>query len=158
MTALFRIVEPSNGVILIDGLDVSTLDLPTLRSRLRIIPQEPIMFTDTVRINIDVESKFPDQDIWSALELVGLKTYVSELPEKLDAFVAERGENFSVTDERVNTIADFDRIMVLDAGELVEFDTPSNLLGKDGGLFKALVDATGPANAALVAEIAQNRK
>ncbi|KAJ3110961.1 hypothetical protein HK100_002851 [Physocladia obscura] len=205
MTALFRIVEPSKGSVWIDGVDVSRIGLHTLRSRLQIIPQEPVMFTGTVRTNLDVESKFSDQELWNALDLVGLKDYVSELPEKLDAPVAERGENFSVgqrqlmmlacaichkpkilvMDEasssvdqaadlliqssirthfrettvisiahRVNTIADFDRIMVLDAGELIEFDSPSNLLHTESSLFKALVDATGPTNAALVVEIA----
>ncbi|TPX72096.1 hypothetical protein CcCBS67573_g05906 [Chytriomyces confervae] len=56
----------------------------------------------------------------------------------------------------VNTIADFDRILVLDAGVLIEFDSPANLLQKPDGIFKSLVDATGSANATQVASIAGN--
>ncbi|KAJ3248370.1 Multidrug resistance-associated protein 1 [Chytriomyces hyalinus] len=206
MTALFRIVEAKNGTIAIDGVDISKIGLHTLRSRLQIIPQEPVLFTGTMRTNIDIEGSFSDQQIWEALELVGMKEYVSELPEKLDAPVSEHGENLSVgqrqlmmlasaichrpkilvMDEasssvdqaadlliqasirthfkdttvisiahRVNSIADFDRIMVLDAGSLVEFDTPAALLERPGGVFKSLVDATGAANAAIVADIAR---
>ncbi|KAJ3278861.1 hypothetical protein HDU79_001137 [Rhizoclosmatium sp. JEL0117] len=56
---------------------------------------------------------------------------------------------------RVNTIADFDRIMVLDAGRLVEYDSPINLLNREDSLFKSLVDATGAANAQVVRTIAE---
>ncbi|ORY22913.1 P-loop containing nucleoside triphosphate hydrolase protein [Rhizoclosmatium globosum] len=192
MTALFRIVEPTKGTVLIDGVDVSRVGLNALRSRLQIIPQDPVLFTGTIRSNIDVE---------------GLKDYVSELTEKLDAPVAERGENLSVgqrqlmmlasaichrpkiliMDEassavdqaadlliqssihthfkettvisiahRINTIASFDRIMVLDAGKLVEYDSPGNLLKQPESIFKSLVDATGTANAAVVTAIANH--
>ncbi|KAJ3241024.1 Canalicular multispecific organic anion transporter 1 [Chytriomyces hyalinus] len=207
LTALFRIVEPSGGCVCIDGIDITQLGLHTLRKRIQIIAQEPVLFTGTIRKNLDIEGEFTDAQLWEGLELVGLKEYVSGLEGKLDAPVTERGENLSAgqrqlltlasaichkpkilfMDEasssvdqsadlliqesirshfrdttvisiahRVNTIADFDRILVLDAGVLIEFDSPANLLQKSDGVFKSLVDATGCANAAQVASIAEN--
>ncbi|KAJ3117057.1 Multidrug resistance-associated protein 1, partial [Physocladia obscura] len=206
MISLFRLVEPTKGTVVIDGLDVSKLGLYTLRTRLQIIPQEPVLFSGTIRTNIDFENKFKDSEIWEALELVGLKEYIAQLRGKLDASTTERGVNLSVgqrqlimlataichkpkilvLDEasssvdqaadlliqssirthfqtttvisiahRVNTITDFDRVMVLDMGRLAEYDTPINLLNCNS-LFKSLVDATGAANAKCVRSIAEN--
>ena len=57
---------------------------------------EPVLFTGTIRSNLDIESEFEDADLWNALEMLGMKDYVSELGEKLDSPVIENGENFSV--------------------------------------------------------------
>jgi ABC-type multidrug transport system fused ATPase/permease subunit len=67
---LFRIVEARSGRILIDGLDTSTLGLRQLRSRLGIIPQDPVLFTGTVRFNLDPFDLYKDDVIWSALDQV----------------------------------------------------------------------------------------
>ncbi|KAK6096277.1 hypothetical protein MT418_004126 [Batrachochytrium dendrobatidis] len=208
MTTLFRIIEPSLGNIELDGIDISKLGLKTLRSRLQIIPQEPVLFTGTIRANLDVESKFEDASIWDVLERIGIKEYVTGLPEKLEAPVSENGENLSVgqrqlislgrailmqpivlvMDEatasvdaeadkliqqsikthfahatvlsiahRLNTIVDFDRVLVLQDGEMVEFDSPHILLGRSESLFSQLADATGAANAQLLREIASKK-
>ncbi|KAJ3116489.1 hypothetical protein HK100_001055, partial [Physocladia obscura] len=69
---LFRIVETSGGKILIDGRDIGMLGLDTLRARLQIIPQEPVMFSGTIRSNLDYNHEFQDADIWEALQVVGL--------------------------------------------------------------------------------------
>ncbi len=95
MTAIYRLVELANGSISIDGLDISKIGLKTLRSRIQIIPQEPVLFSGTIRENLDVESNFQDADVWAVLEQIGLKEYVSTLADKLNSPVLENGENLS---------------------------------------------------------------
>ncbi|CAN6468099.1 unnamed protein product [Victoria cruziana] len=94
--ALFRIVEPSSGKIIIDGIDISKLGLHDLRSRFGIIPQEPVLFEGTVRSNIDPIGQYSDDDIWKSLERCQLKDVVASKPDKLDSLVADNGENWSV--------------------------------------------------------------
>ena len=72
------------------------MGLKTLRSRIQIIPQEPVLFSGTVRDNLDVESLFQDIDVWGVLERIGLKEYVTSLENKLSSPVVENGENLSV--------------------------------------------------------------
>ncbi|KAI9344793.1 P-loop containing nucleoside triphosphate hydrolase protein, partial [Zopfochytrium polystomum] len=208
LTMLFRLVEPHSGSIWIDGVDICKIGLHTLRSRLEIISQEPVLFSGTLRSNLDIDRKYDDAKIWEALSLVGMKEFVSKLPNKLDAPVSSNGENFSVgqrqlltlaraicanprvliMDEassaidatadqllqkairtqfhsttvlsiahRLNTVADFDRVAVLDGGELVEFDAPYRLLRRRGGVgaFRQLVEATGKANAEALEKMAR---
>ncbi|KAJ2355546.1 hypothetical protein GGF43_002621, partial [Coemansia sp. RSA 2618] len=187
--ALFRIVEAASGQILLDGEDISKYGLFDVRSKLSIIPQDPVLFAGTVRENLDPFNSYSDQQIWQALEHAHLAEFVRSKDERLEFVVAQGGENFSVgqrqliclarallkrarvlvLDEataaidpesdaiiqesirnefkhctvltiahRLNTIIDSDRILVLDRGQVVEFDTPQRLLENDNGLFKQL--------------------
>uniref|UniRef100_A0AAY4E5D3 Uncharacterized protein n=1 Tax=Denticeps clupeoides TaxID=299321 RepID=A0AAY4E5D3_9TELE len=189
---LFRIIEAAEGGIFVDGVDIATIGLHDLRSRLTIIPQDPVLFSGTLRMNLDPFEKFSDEDIWRALELSHLKEFASSLSDGLQHEVSEGGENLSVgqrqllclarallrksrilildeataavdleTDDliqktirqefshctvltiahRLNTILDSSRIMVLDAGRIVEFDTPSALFEKQGHFYSMAKDA-----------------
>uniref|UniRef100_A0A8D0C184 ATP binding cassette subfamily C member 8 n=1 Tax=Salvator merianae TaxID=96440 RepID=A0A8D0C184_SALMN len=93
--AFFRMVDTFEGRIIIDGIDIAKLPLQTLRSRLSIILQDPILFSGTIRFNLDPEKKCTDSTLWEALEIAQLKHVVKALPGGLDAIVTEGGENFS---------------------------------------------------------------
>eukprot|EP00026_Physarum_polycephalum_P000616 Phypoly_transcript_00617.p1 GENE.Phypoly_transcript_00617~~Phypoly_transcript_00617.p1 ORF type:complete len:1440 (+),score=150.89 Phypoly_transcript_00617:1-4320(+) len=94
--ALLRLVEAESGFIFIDGENIATVNLSTLRSRLAIIPQDPTLFTGTVRSNLDPADAYSDSRIWSALESVHMKEAIEQFPEGIHSSVVENGGNFSV--------------------------------------------------------------
>ena len=187
ISCLLRLVDVCEGVISIDGVDISSLPKTTLRSSIAIIPQDPVLFSGTIRENVDPFSSYSDQEIWDALSKVQLKEYVNTLTDIVD----EGGQNFSVgqaqlicvarallsrskvivldeataaidveTDRviqnalrdgfrdstcitiahRINTIMDSDRILVMDQGQVAEYDSPSNLLKNPTSIFTSLVN------------------
>ncbi|XP_058846425.1 ATP-binding cassette sub-family C member 5-like isoform X2 [Acipenser ruthenus] len=189
---LFRLVEPCGGSIKIDGVNINEIGLADLRSKLSIIPQEPVLFSGTVRSNLDPFKQYNEEQVWDALERTHMKECIVQLPLKLDSEVVENGENFSVgerqllsvarallrcckilildeataamdseTDSliqetireafedcttltiahRLQTVLSCDRIMVLNQGEVVEFDEPSNLLANENSRFCAMLAA-----------------
>lgn len=210
MVALYRLVELSGGSIHIDGIDISTLGLRDLRSNIAIIPQDALLFSGTLRSNLDPFEQHDDARLWDALKrsyLVddmkpvslelstedaggsGAQTPVKRLT--LDSPIEDEGSNLSVgqrslvslaralvkdskvlvldeatasvdyeTDRniqdtiarefsdrtilciahRLRTIISYDRICVLDAGNIVEFDTPSNLYRREDSIFRGMCD------------------
>ncbi|XP_031131650.1 ABC transporter C family member 2-like isoform X1 [Ipomoea triloba] len=196
--ALFRLVELESGRIIIDECDISKLGLLDLRKVLGIIPQSPVLFSGSVRFNLDPFNEHNDADLWEALERAHLKEVIRRSSLGLDTEVSEAGENFSVgqrqllslarallrrskilvldeataavdcrTDaliqktireefksctmliiaHRLNTIIDCDRILLLDSGKVLEYDTPEVLLQNEESAFSRMVQSTGAANA-----------
>ncbi|EDS36162.1 multidrug resistance-associated protein 1 [Culex quinquefasciatus] len=184
------------GSITIDEVDTAELTLETLRSSISIIPQDPVLFSGTLRKNLDPFDRYSDEVLWRSLELVELKDIAG--PLGLQSHVAAGGSNFSVgqrqllclarailrenkilvldeatanvdpeTDRliqqtireqfvdctvltiahRLNTIMDYDRVLVMSDGTAIEFGTPRELLEIPNGVFKDIVLATGPVEA-----------
>ncbi|WPK26558.1 hypothetical protein PUMCH_003916 [Australozyma saopauloensis] len=206
MTALYRLTEMKGGSIHIDGVNISTLGLKNLRSRLSIIPQDSVLFDGTIRKNLDPFGEKTDDELWSFLRRTNIipmdeiDTVKKQLPTDpdlhqfhLDRVVEDEGANFSlgerqlvsfaralvrntkilVLDEatssvdyatdkkiqdaivsefshctilciahRLKTILKYDRVIVMDKGEIVEFDTPKNLFHLDG-YFRQMCNKTG---------------
>ncbi|XP_078116374.1 ATP-binding cassette sub-family C member 5 isoform X2 [Sander vitreus] len=191
--AMFRLVELTGGSIIIDGTNIAQIGLDDLRSKLAIIPQEPVLFIGTVRTNLDPWDQHSDSQIWEALEKTHIKEMISQLPHSLHSEVTENGENFSVgerqllcvarallrnskilildeataaidneTDRliqktircafgscttliiahRLNTVMSCSRVMVLDNGQILEFDSPTALLADENSRFRALIEAS----------------
>uniref|UniRef100_A0A8C4ECR4 Multidrug resistance-associated protein 1 n=1 Tax=Dicentrarchus labrax TaxID=13489 RepID=A0A8C4ECR4_DICLA len=102
---LFRIIEAAEGHIFIDGVDIAQLGLHDLRSRITIIPQDPVLFSGSLRMNLDPFDSYSDEEIWRALEYSHLKSFVSSLPNKLSHECSEGGENLSVGQRQLLCLA-----------------------------------------------------
>ena len=188
VSALLRMPEPT-GYIIVDGINIGSLNIQGARHAFSVIAQDPILFTGPLRMNLDPFERYSDNDIWQSLEDVGLKHAMKKLPRQLLTEVRECGANFSVgerqllclaralllrnkiivldeatanvdyeTDRRIqetirssfqectvitiahrlNTIMDYDKILVLSNGKVVEFDKPDALIKKEGGHFAQL--------------------
>ncbi|XP_065866716.1 ABC transporter C family member 8 isoform X2 [Euphorbia lathyris] len=118
ISALFRLVEPANGKIVIDGIDICCIGLKDLRTKLSIIPQEPTLFRGSVRTNLDPLGLYSDHEIWEALEKCQLKATVSSLPNQLESSVSEEGENWSTGQRQLfclgRVVLRRNKILVLD--------------------------------------------
>jgi ABC-type multidrug transport system fused ATPase/permease subunit len=88
-------VDSESGCITIDGVDIGTLGLRHLRSQMSIIPQEPFLFSGTVRSNLDPFNSYTEPDLWRAVAAVGLKEAINALADGLDSHVVDGGNNFS---------------------------------------------------------------
>lgn len=101
-------------------MDIKNCNLHDLRSRLAIIPEEPVVFKGTIRSNLNPFYQDSDSDIWNALELSHLKTFVTQFPEKLDTFIDSCGGNFSLGQKQLlclaSAISKRSKILVLDEG------------------------------------------
>ncbi|GFO38358.1 multidrug resistance-associated protein 1 [Plakobranchus ocellatus] len=192
--ALFRVIEAAGGSIVIDDVDISTIGLHDLREGLTTLPQDPVLFSGTVRFNLDPFDLHPDAAIWKALDHAHLGDTVRELPGQLEYVCEEGGQNLSVgqrqlmclarsllrktrilvldeataavdieTDallqetirtefedctvltvaHRLNTVIDYDKIMVLVNGTILESGSPNDLLKNTRGTFYSMAKESG---------------
>ncbi|XP_022086020.1 ATP-binding cassette sub-family C member 9-like isoform X2 [Acanthaster planci] len=102
--ALLQLIDTHEGSLVIDGMDVSRVSLSVLRQRLSIIPQDPVLFTGTIRKNLDPTGRMADSELWEALQIAQVKGLVSDLGG-LDFQVSEGGENFSVGQRQLFCLA-----------------------------------------------------
>ncbi|KAK5132543.1 hypothetical protein LTR08_008860 [Meristemomyces frigidus] len=198
MSTVFRLVELSGGSITIDGINIATIGLNDLRSKLAIIPQDPTLFRGTIRSNLDPFNEHVDLELWNALrqaDLVGAEQSIDDESGRihLDTVVEDEGMNFSLgqrqllalaralvrgsqiivcdeatssvdfeTDQkiqktivrgfrgktllciahRLKTIIGYDRILVMDQGNVAELDTPVSLYDQ-GGIFRSMCERSG---------------
>ena len=105
IVTLFRLVEPYEGRILLDGVNILELGLNDVRGRIAAIPQDPVLFSGSVRTNLDPYDKHSDVEIWEALSHVNLKEVVAGLDGGISATVAENGDNFSVGQRQLLCVA-----------------------------------------------------
>ncbi|TKA35153.1 hypothetical protein B0A54_13948 [Friedmanniomyces endolithicus] len=199
MSTVFRLIELSGGSITIDGVDIATVGLHDLRSRLAIIPQDPTLFRGTIRSNLDPFNEHDDLKLWNALRQADLVASEQSIDDEtgrihLDTTVEDEGLNFSLgqrqllalaralvrgsqiivcdeatssvdfeTDQkiqktivrgfrgktllciahRLKTIIGYDRILVMDAGNVAELDTPLALYDQAGGIFRSMCERSG---------------
>ncbi|KAM7361614.1 putative multidrug resistance-associated protein lethal(2)03659 [Cochliomyia hominivorax] len=206
INALFRL-SFNDGSVIIDSRDTNDMGLHDLRSKISIIPQEPVLFSGTMRYNLDPFEEYSDAKLWEALEEVKLKEVVSDLPNGLQSKISEGGSNFSVgqrqlvclarailrenrilvmdeatanvdpqTDaliqttirskfknctvltiaHRLHTVMDSDKVLVMDAGQVVEFGSPFELLTEsDRRIFQSMVKQTGKSTYENLFKVAQ---
>lgn len=103
--ALFGLMELDSGSIEIDHVDIRTVSYKCLRSRLTILPQDAILFSGTLRHNLDPLNQYEEEELWRVLRLVSLDTRVEAHPRKLKLEIAERGSNLSIGERRLICIA-----------------------------------------------------
>ena len=103
--AMLRMIETTKGKIFIDNVDINTIGLHDLRHKVTIIPQDPVIFSGTIRMNLDPFGTFKDEDLWKALELAHLKDFVETSTKKLEFECAESGDNLSVGQRQLICLA-----------------------------------------------------
>ncbi|KAK6481811.1 multidrug resistance-associated protein 1-like isoform X3 [Huso huso] len=102
---IFRILEAAKGEIYIDGINIAEIGLHELRTRITIIPQDPVLFSGTLRMNLDPFDAYSDEEVWNSLELAHLKNFVSGLPDRLNHECSEGGENLSLGQRQLVCLA-----------------------------------------------------
>ncbi|CAI2164969.1 18561_t:CDS:10 [Funneliformis geosporum] len=166
--SFFRFMEPTSGQIVIDGVDILTIGLFDLRSRLTIIPQDPVLFSGTLRSNLDPFGEHNDVDLWNAIRRAHLidedkspssqstsRTVIimdeatASVDFKTDKMIQEtirtefKDSTLLCIAHRLRTVVDYDKILVLDDGRIVEFDHPYSLIQDPNSFFRSMCERSG---------------
>ena len=103
--SLFSAVHVCSGEILLDGVNIARVPLSRLRSSLSIIPQDPVLFSGSIRFNLDPHHTVDDDELWNVLKIAQLQQLVLGLPHQLETVVTDAGENFSVGQKQLFCLA-----------------------------------------------------
>jgi ABC-type multidrug transport system fused ATPase/permease subunit len=136
ISAIYRTIDIKRGSIFIDQIDNRTVPLKTLRQRIHMIPQNPVLFSGTVRTNLDYSLKFSDAEIWEALQRVGLTELVSTLTGQLDAEVDETGSNFSAGQIQMLLLA---RAILMNPKVLIMDEATAHVDSESDGMIQRIV-------------------
>ncbi|THF96946.1 hypothetical protein TEA_016444 [Camellia sinensis var. sinensis] len=156
ISALFRLVEPTEGMIVIDDLNISTIGLHDLRSHFSVIPQDPTLFSGSVRYNLDPLEEHMDQEIWELFclgrallkrrKILVLDEATASIDNATDSIIQKiirtEFEDCTVITvaHRIPTVMDCTMVLAISEGQLVEYDEPMKLMSKEGSLFGQLVN------------------
>ncbi|RXH77109.1 hypothetical protein DVH24_019997 [Malus domestica] len=145
ISVVFHLVEPTEGKVIVDDYDICTIGLHDLRSRFGVIPQDPTLFSGSVRFNLDPLSRHTDNQIWARSRILALDEATASMDNTTDSILQKtiRTEfedcTVIIVAHRIPTVMDCTKVLAISDGRLVEYDEPTTLMKNEGSLFGQLV-------------------
>merc|ERR1711953_1525806 len=133
---LFRLIESNQGAIEIDGINIARVELMNLRSKISMIPQDPVLFAGPLRYSLDPANQYSDAELWRALDSIGMKSHVEGMPSGLEATIEGGGENLSAGQRQLLCMA---RALLEKPKLLIMDEATSNIDGKSDGKIQVML-------------------